>query len=99
MLPDLIVRASEEPAFTIGAAALGGIVTFFLKDFFKRSTAQSDTSAKAISSLTKDVGLLEAAKDRSREKDQEHDRSIAEIQRAIQELNVKIAVVESEMKR
>ena len=66
---------------------------------FKGAWKKSDESQKYIQQILKDIGLLEAARDRSKEKDDEQGRAISELQKLGQDNRERIIVLEHEVRK
>lgn len=92
------MKAADEPGLVIGGAGAGGLLMFFLKDFFTKTNQSSDANAKLITSLTKDIGLLEAAKERAREKDEEQAKLIDALQKEQRDMRDRILIIEQRVR-
>lgn len=85
---EIVGKASLSIDTVIGA--LLACVAFFVSRAFTRSDANRDD----IASINQAIGLLNAAKERSKEKDAEQEKLIAELQKEIRELRERVLVME-----
>lgn len=104
-LREIYLHASYEIGdalpFVLGLAA--SALGFFLKGAFRKNDLNTDAitnlQVKSIADINEKIGLLNAAKDRSREKDEEQGRMISELQRSVQDSRERIIVLEHESKK
>ena len=92
--------------YIIADAQLGDALPFLigfavpaLLFVFKAAWKKSESSQTYIQQILKDIGLLEAARDRSKEKDEEQAKLISELQKLGQDNRERIIVLEHEVKK
>lgn len=77
------------------ALALGAGVTS-IGYFLKAALSKNESNRDDIAKINKDLGLLEAAKDRAREADDKHHKEISDLHRSILELRERVLIIETE---
>lgn len=92
--------------YTIADGQLGDALPFLmgfavpaLLFVFKGAWKKSESSQAYIQQILKDIGLLEAARDRAKEKDDEQGKQISELQKSVQDSRERIIVLEHEVKK
>lgn len=75
--------------------AIGALITC-IGYFLRAALSRNESNREDIAAINKDLGLLEAARDRARETDDKHSEEISKLHREILELRERILVIETE---